>query len=230
MANKKYLEQRLKAEKEEKLSKGRKKLRVFPLLSLAVALILLLLMLTDWAAVYNTDIEGNEVRISGFNCVAAALSGNYTSSDSAFGNMAVPFNYYAGSFVTTLSVLAAVVMFVVIAHILAQVFATITNKQGAFNVIAILFCVAEAALFIACYAVAISMKNSDILPKYCNNNPACSIHSQAILPGLFAILSLASPIMAMIFETRSKKAIRAAEEAAAARAASAKNNGGKKRK
>ena len=230
MANKKYLEKRLKEEKEKKLSNSRKKLRVFPLISLAIAVILLLLMFTDWAAVYNTDIGGNEVKISGFNCVASGLSGNYTSSDSAFGNMAVPFNYYAGMYVTTLSVLAAVVMFVVIVHILIELFATITNKQGAFNVLSILFALAEAGLFIACYAIAISMKDSQILPKYCNNNPACSIHSQAILPGLFAILSLASPIMAMIFESKSKKAIRAQADAVAAQAARTKSAPSKKRR
>ena len=216
MANKKYVEQRNQAAREKTLLTKKRRLRFFPLIILLITVVILLLMLTDWAAVYNTSIAGNEVRISGFNCVSAGLSGNYTSENEAtFGNMAMPFNYYAKTFLRTLCALTVAVFFVVIAHMLIEVFATITNKQGAFNILAIVFTVAEAALFIACYAVAISMKNAEILSGYCQGNPACSIQSQSIIPAVFAILSLAVPILAMIGEHKIKKETAPAEQAPA---------------
>ena len=216
MAKLKYAEQRVQAETERRISRERNKLRVFSLISLAVVVLLLLFMFVDWAAIYNTDMEGNEAEISGFNCVAAGLSGDYTSTEASVGKfMAVPFNYYASTYLRTLSAFSVAVLFVVIAHLLIQIFAVITNKQGAFNILAILFAAAEFGLFIACYAVALSMNDSQILPKYCSGNPACSIQSQAILPALFALLSFASPILAMIREGQVKKMLAEAQARAA---------------
>lgn len=203
--NRKYVEQRLLDERKKKYDAARKRLRIFPLISLALVILLLVFMLVDWAAIYNTDIAGNEVKISGFNCVSAGLSGDYSSADASYGNMAVPFNYYASDYVHRLAPLTVVVLFVLIAHILIEVFAVITNKQGAFNVLTILCAAAEFALFIACYAIALSMNDSQILPKYCNSNPACSIRSEAILPALFALISLASPILGMIYSKKARR-------------------------
>lgn len=211
MANKKYVEQRVLAAKEEQLLKRKKRLRIFPLIMLVFTVIMLLMLLVDWAAVYNTTIADNEVSISGFNCVAAGLSGNYSSADKgSFGDMAVPFNYYAATFVKPLCALTVVLMFVIILHLLIEVFASITNKQGAFNILAIVFTVAEAVLMIVCYAVALSMKDAKILSDYCSNNPACSIQSHAIIPAILAILSLACPILAIISEYKIKKDVQAA--------------------
>ena len=202
MASKKYLEQRMQAEREKQFAAKKNRLRLFPLASLVVVVILLLLMLTHWVAIYNTSLAGNEVEVSGFNCVAAGLSGDYKSADEGtYGNMAV-FEYHASAYIQKVSVITVVTMFVVIVHLLVQVFAVITNKQKAFNILALVFAAAEAALFITCYALALSVKDSGILTTYCNNNPACSIQSQAILPAVFAILSLASPILAMISERK----------------------------
>ena len=233
MANKKYVEQRNQAAREKALLAKKRRLRFFPLITLVITVILLLLMLADWAAVYNTTIAGNEVRISGFNCVSAGLSGNYSSENQAtFGDMAMPFNYYAGTFLRTLCALSVAVLFVVIVHLLIEVFATITNKQGAFNIIAIIFTVAEAALFIACYAVAISMKNAEILSGYCQGNPACSIQSQAIIPAVFAILSLATPILTILGERKIGKEMASEQPAfdAVKSDASATSGKGKKKK
>ena len=186
------------------IASKRKILRLFSLVSLLMVGILLLMMLTEWAAIYNTDIPGNEVKVSGFNCASSALSGSYKSFDQTkYGDIAV-FNYHAGAYVERLAVVSLVVLFVLIAHAVVAIFGLITNKQGVFNILNILFAAAEAALFIACHAIGISIGDSGILTTYCNNNPACSVVSQAILPAVLAILSLALPIVALIRDHKIK--------------------------
>ena len=202
MANKKYMEAKIKMEQEKAYANKRKKLRLFPLAALLLTVVLLLFMLSNWAGIYNTDINDYEVKVSGYNCVSAGISGDYTGIDTArFGNMAV-FNYHIPDYIQKLCTISVAVMFIVIAHLIINLFALITNKQGAFNVIGIVFAAAEAALFIACYAVGISFNDAGILTTYCNDNPACSVQSNAILPALFAIASLAAPILAMIYSKK----------------------------
>lgn len=205
MANKRSIELRVQEDRAKTLLGKKRILRIYPLISLVITVILLLLMLTNWAAIYNTDLGDNEIEVTGFQCVSAGLSDNYDSIDqSAFGDMAV-FSYHAESYVRSLSVVSVVALFVVIVHLLIGVFALITNKQGAFNILDLVFIASKTALFIACYAIAISMNDSGILTTYCNNNPACSVQSHAILPALFALLSLAVPIVAMIHSAKIKR-------------------------
>ena len=199
-----YIERRLQEEKKKKFDSFWKKLRYLSLLSLLFAIAILLFMFVNWAAVYNVS-SGIEVKISGFNCVASGLSGNYTGTGSAFGDMAVPFNYYAASYVKKLALITVVAMFVSIARILIEIFASVSNKQGAFNVLGIAVGTAQTALFILCYVVALSMKDARILSGYCNNNPDCSIVSLAILPAVFAFLSLAAPILGLALSAKAKK-------------------------
>ncbi len=206
MANKKYLESKIKMEQEKEYLNKRKKLRLFPLAALLLAVVLLLFMLSNWAAIHNTAMNngdgGYEIKVSGYNCVSAGISGEYTDMDtSRFGDMAV-FNYHIPAYIQKLCTLSVVVLFVVIVHLIVNLFALITNKQGAFNVVGIAFAVAEAALFIACYAVGISFNHAGILHTYCNDNPACSVQSNAILPALFAIISISAPVLAMIYSKK----------------------------
>ena len=203
------MEQKKLEEAKKKSDVFKKRTRLLSLASLLIVGVLLLMMLVNFASVYNTNV-GTEVKISGFNCVAAGLSGNYTSSDASYGDIAVPFNYYAASQTHTLCTVSIVVLFVIVAHIVVALFAVITNKQGVFNFLTIALGLAEGVLFIVCYAVARSMKDAEILSGYCNNNPACSIESTAILPALLAIFSLALPILAIIMTQKHKAEMQAA--------------------
>ena len=199
--------------REKELLQKRKRLRIFPLVSLVIAGMLLLLMLAKWAAVYNSASNDYEIAINGFNCVAGGLSGEYTSAETGgFGELST-FYYHAGEIVPTLCALSVAVLFLVVAHALIQLFALITNKQGVFNIVSIVFSAAIAAMFFACYSVALSMEGP-VIEGYCYGNPDCSIHSQAILAGLFALLSISSPVLAMVLDKKSKRALRAEAEAA----------------
>ena len=213
MANKRSVEQRNQTARAEALLASRKKLRVFPLLSLAVTVILLLLMLTNWAAIYNTDMSGNEIEFTGFQSVSAGLGSNYKSMDTdSFGHIST-FYAFVPEKVRTLSLLSIIVLFVLVVHGLVEVFAIITNKQGAFNVLDVIFTAAATGLFVACYAVARSMHDA-MISGYCNGNPACSVQSSAIIPVILALFSLASPILALVLDAQGKRAIREAQESA----------------
>lgn len=191
-------------DRSAEIASKRKILRLFSLASLLMVVVLLLMMLTEWAAIYNTDISGNEVEIDGFNCASAALSDGYKSIDQeTYGDIAV-FNYHAKAYVERLSVVSVIVLFVLIVHGVIALFGLITNKQGVFNILSMIFALAEAGLFIACHAIGTSIGDSGILTTYCNNNPACSVQSQAILPALFAILSIALPVVALIRDNKIK--------------------------
>ena len=225
MANKKSVEIRKQNARRDDLISARKKLRVFPVATLVLAVILLLLFLTNWAAIHNSADGSIEVKFTGFQSISAGLSGNYKSADEAsFGNLST-FYYFVPSAVRTLCLLTVVTLFVLIVQGIVSLFAAITNKQGAFNVVGVVLAAAEAGLFIACYAVARSM-NDPMVAGYCKGNPACSVQSTAILPALFAILSLALPILAMLFDLRAKRAIRVEQEAS--RVPSPKGVGGKR--
>ncbi len=183
MANKKTRDERIKAEKEKKFNASRKKLVVFPIVGAVFSVIALILYSVKWAAVYN-DGYGYEVQISGFNVLFAALSGKYT--ETAFGNMAVPFYYYAKNYCVTLGVLTIISAVVVVLTLASQIIAAITKKQ-LFNVTSLVGGCVSFALLLVCFSVALSMKNSDILPVYCSGNPACSIRSYAIIPAVFSL-------------------------------------------
>ena len=199
MANKNRKETLSWREKEKLILEKEKLIKILSWAALFYLAVILLLMLLDWAAVYNTDIADNEVRVSGFNCVAAGLSGNFTSANrGSFGDMAVPFNYYAASYVHPLAYLSVAVLFVLIAHIVLSLFTAIVKKKKPLLMLCMAFSVAETVLFILCFAKGLSMQDSQILPIYCSGNPACSIHSQAILPAILSFFYLAFPVFALV--------------------------------
>lgn len=204
MANKKYTEQRIKEQRETELLKHKKRLRIYPLISLLITLILLLLMMTTWVAIYNSGNDTNEIEATGFQCASAGLADNYKSIDQdTFGEISY-FAYSAESEIRALCVVTAILLFVLILHALIGLFGLITNKQGAFNILDIIFVVAEAALFITCYSKTLSMEDILISPKgYCNN-PLCSVQSSAIIPALIAILAIALPVVALIRDNKIK--------------------------
>jgi len=203
MAKRNSMENRLKQEKEKEYLSKRKKLRLFTLGTLLMTLVIILLMMSDWIAIYNVDTGKNEAAVSGFNSVSSGLSGNYSSLDKAkFGEMSV-FSAYAESITHKVCIITVVVLFVLIVHAVIAFFGLITNKQGAFNIIDIIFIIAEATLFIVIHSLALSAKNTDIITEFCGN-PACVVQSHAILPGVFAIISLALPIVALILDRRIK--------------------------
>ena len=191
MANKKNREINLKNERDKKFRAACFKLRNFPIICLALSVLTILLFLVNFAEVFNTDY-GAEVKISGFNTFFAAITGQYTSEKAIFGNMAVPFNYYAESYVHTLGILTLIAVVLTLANLVVQIVNVATNtKNSELNLISLILGVLQAGVLIACFIVALSMKDAKILSTYCSGNPKCSIRSYAIIPAITALIGAA---------------------------------------
>ena len=169
-----------------------KKLTLFTLIALGVSVVLLLLLFVNFAGVYNPQAKnGIEVKVSGWSFAIAALTGNYSSDlEAVYGNLAVPFYYYAREFSETVAVFALLTVVVILFNVAVQVI-TVVKKMYILNCVSAILNVVIAALLIVCFAEALAMKYSDIIPDYCNGNPLCSIGSYAIVPAIFAIGSAA---------------------------------------
>lgn len=187
MANKRLNEQRIRKEKELRFNKECAKLTVFPIIALIGMVAIMLLFLVDWANIYNTKIVGKEVSISGFNCLFSGLTGNYSSSDAIYGDMAIPFYYYAKSYCENLSILTLISAVIFLLLLVSQLVGIFTKKH-ILNIISAALGILLTIMLIACFVIALDMSNSKILSVYCGGNPACFIQSYAIIPAIVALI------------------------------------------
>jgi len=179
-------------------------LRIFSLLALVMALVVMLLFFLNWTYIYNTEYGVEDPIITGFNCLAAGVSGNYTGTNKAIGNMAHPYYSQAQSYALTLSHLTVAAFFILLASIAAFALAAVRNK-GYFTKAGFLLSLAVTVLLFISYSVALSMKHGEILSTYCQGNPKCSIRSEIILPALLSLFSLALPVTEIIRRALLKK-------------------------
>lgn len=208
MANKntKRLEEIKKRENKKMYEKQVKTMVWYPVVMLIAALITLLLYSTNWAAIYNTDIGGNEVAITGFNCLSALFTDGFTSTDKSVGDMAVPFYYYAKNECESLS-LATLVSLIILCFTIVLLVITIFSKKHnliAANSVAFL---AEAIALIVVYCIAMSMEDGKILPIYCGGNPACSINSMALIPVMISVVGIVVGVLGAVKYVKARKLI-----------------------
>ena len=178
-------ERQQKKEAEYKAATDR--LPILSWCALAAIALALLLFFASWAHVYNTDMNdgagGWEVSVDGWACLAAGVTHDYTSSSPVYKDMAVPFYYYAPGSVETLCLLTLAAFVAAAVSLILQLAASMGKRHGLLLPAGVA-CAAGGALLAACFASALSMSGSDILPLYCSYNPACSIQSQAVLPAV----------------------------------------------
>jgi len=171
------------AKTKKRFDKG---IDIFGIIIAAVTLGTILLFFIRFGLVYNTEV-GAEVKFTGFSAMIAALSRNYESAEKIYGDIAVPFYYYAKRYMIILSILAAVAFFMLLISLILRVFDIFFDKTAIRYIATLLTLLASFAL-IACFVAALLMKNGDILTTYCQNNPNCSIRSYAIIPAITALV------------------------------------------
>lgn len=186
MANKQTAYNSQKLAKRKAYEATCAKLLPFSIVGIALSVAVILLFFVHWATIYNTSIGGNEVQISGFNTFFAAITGGYSKTDSLYGDMAVPFYYYAKSYCQASGIFTILAFIVSVLGLFLQVLAT---KLHSLHISVVFLNGLAFLLLLACFIVSLSMANSDILPIYCSGNTACSIRSYAILPALCALAS-----------------------------------------
>lgn len=194
-------QQNQKLEKEARYNAARKKLMPLPWIVVGLLVVSLLLNFMHWTDIYNTGIPGTEVVVNGWAYAFAGITRDFMSTSRIYNDLAVPFYYYAQTWCETLATLTLAAVAVMAVAVVCQVIAS-AAKLYAMNAVTAVLSAAGGGLLIACYAIALSMKDSQILPIYCSGNPACSIRSFAILPALVAI---AAGVFCVVIFVKSQK-------------------------
>ena len=138
-----------------------------------------------WCYVYNKDY-GVEVNCSGWNFICMSFCWNFKSANKVFGDISMPFYYYAKYYTIVLEIMTTVIFYLTLAlAALAGINLKKPNRKltTAFMVVSIIYSV----LLLAAFITALTMNGSKILPKYCSNNPKCSVDSLIIFPFLLSI-------------------------------------------
>ena len=188
MANKNSVAERRFAQAKTKFTEEGKKLRRFHLIGAIGLLLVLLSFFFTFAEIYNTtEGVGVEVRVRGFSFLMAGLTGKFTATDGIYGDLAVPFYYYAKEWCEIISTLTLVAGIIILATIILKVLACIFNVSLLTYITAVLE-TALTVLVVIVFIKALDMNNSQILPVYCSGNPACSIKSYAIIPAIVSLL------------------------------------------
>lgn len=178
---------------------------------------LIVTLATDAVYVHNTSMTedgGREVAVGGAAFLKALFTGNFSSADAGYDDIAVPFYYYAKDWcqpVAILTLLTVVFSALTLAlSAVAAVFA-IWKKEYLFTCFTLLSSLFMTVFAIAAFAMALGMSGSQILPVYCQGNPACSIQSDAIGTVIVSVLALGGNLFAffkfMLLE-KQRKAIR----------------------
>ena len=176
--------QNTQKKKEQAYRAAMKKLAPYSYVSLGLLAAALLLFFTHWLEIYNADIAGVEIGVSGFSAAICGLTGNYTLPDSVYGMMGAfyywvpdPCPILAGHALTALcSLLASLVLVIVGA----------AAKRHELDAGAAVLSLISAAFMIAGFVTAKGMEPG-MIAGYCSGNPACSLKSYALIPAFFAV-------------------------------------------
>jgi len=148
--------------------------------------LMLIFFFFGWCYIFNQDY-GVEANCNGWNFICMSFSWNFKSTNKIFGDMAVPFYYYAKYYVIVLEVMTTVIFYLTIILIALAAFNLYKPNRkitSVFMVVSIIYSIALLAAFIT----ALTMNGSKILPKFCSSNPKCSINSLIIFPFLLSIV------------------------------------------
>lgn len=150
--------------------------------------LMLIFFFFGWCYIYNKDY-GVEVGCNGWNFICMSFCWNFKSTEKVFGDMAVPFYYYAKYYVIVLEIMTMIIFYLtIILLILACLNLNKVNRTitTVFMFVSIVYSVALLTAFIT----ALTMNGSKILPKYCGGNPKCSVDSLIIFPFLLSLVIL----------------------------------------
>ena len=168
---------------------------------IVIGIVLLLCYFFGFSYIWNTQY-GSEASVNGWNYIIACFSWTFKSSNAVYGSsLAVPFNYYAKYYVRVLAVATTVSFGILILYIAASCF-NIKKYHQKLEIATMIILYVLAASYLACIVIALTMNGSKILPRYCNNNPQCSIATLAFFP---FFITLITAIVHSVFIYRSKE-------------------------
>ena len=169
---------------------------------IVIGAILLLCYFFGFSYVWNTDY-GSEVSVNGWNYIISCLTWQFKKPDAIYGDIAVPFNYYAKYYVRVLAVATTLSFAVLLIYIVLSCF-NIKKYHAKLETITMIVLYVLAVSFLVCIVTGLAMNGSKILPKYCSGNPKCSIATLAFFP-FFISLITAIVHSAFIYKNREIK-------------------------
>ena len=155
--------------------------------------ILLLCYFFGFSYVWNTSygseagVNGWNYIISGFIWIFSGFTFKFKETGAIYGDMAVPFNYYAKYYVRVLAIATVVSFIVLVAYILMSAL-NIKKYHAKLETATMIVLYGLAAAYLTCIVVALTMNGSKILSGYCNNNPKCSIATLAFFPFFITLI------------------------------------------
>ena len=186
----------LKRAREEQYKSALSRLSPLLLSVFLLSLLLLALFFCDLSYIHNTDV-GREVSVSVWSYALATVSGSFSSPAAVFGDIAVPFYYYAETGTVLTGILSLVL---VIAALALAVLSAIVLFRRKYDLLPLLLFAAGVTvlLLVGSLISSLALNSSQILPVYCSGNPACSIRSDAYFPLIAAIAVLTVAIVAAV--------------------------------
>lgn len=173
--------------KEQAFQISLKRLAPWSYVSVGLLAAAVLLFFTNWLEIYNTDIPGVEIGVSGFSAAICGVTGHYTLPDSIYGMMAA-FYYWVPGPCPTLGITSFIALCSLAAALILAVIAAVGKLHAADIAAAVLSVVSAVCLvtaFIAAKRIA-----PDMIAGYCSGNPACSLRCYALVPA-FVLLGTA---------------------------------------
>lgn len=186
----------LKRAREEQYKHALSRLSPLILSVFLLSILLLALFFCDLSYIHNTDV-GREVSVSVWSYALATVSGSFSSPAAVFGDIAVPFYYYAETGTVLTGILSLVL---VIAALALAVLSAVVFLRRKYDLLPLLLFAAGVTvlLLVGSLISSLALNSSQILPVYCGGNPACSIRSDAYFPLLAAIAMLTVAIVAAV--------------------------------
>ena len=164
------------------------KLKPFPRIAFAVCALLCLIAFLPWLCIYNTDIPGIEIKVSGWNAFFCGLTGKLTVPGGVFGNMDT-FNYFAPASCKPLA-LFGLLAYALLLAVLIMNGIMLSKKAQVLHLPAAILGLGAAVFTVLGFNAANSVNNSNILVEYCQSNPACSVESYAIITAILLIVAV----------------------------------------
>ena len=185
-----------KRAREEQYNRALSRLSPLLLSVFLLSILLLALFFCDLSYIHNTDV-GREVSVSVWSYALATVSGSFSSPAAVFGDIAVPFYYYAETGTVLTGILSLVL---VIAALALTVLSAVVFLKRKYDLLPLLLFAAGVTvlLLVGSLISSLSLNSSQILPIYCSGNPACSIRSDAYFPLIAAFAALTVAIVAAV--------------------------------
>lgn len=186
----------LKRAREEQYKHALSRLSPLLLSVFLLSILLLALFFCDLSYIHNTDV-GREVSVSVWSYALATVSGSFSSPAAVFGDIAVPFYYYAETGTVLTGILSLVL---VIAALALAVLSAVVFLRRKYDLLPLLLFAAGVTvlLLVGSLISSLALNGSQILPVYCSGNPACSIRSDAYFPLIAALAVLSVAIVAAV--------------------------------